>query len=255
MKVVIIEDEIPAAVKLENLLKEYDKDIEIVAKLISVKDSAAWIRNNGDIADLYFMDVRLTDGLSFDIFNEVQINKPVIFITAYNEYALQAFKVNSIDYLLKPLSYKELYRSLEKMTSLRENLLSHENFSYGEISRMLVKLQKKHKNRFLIKVGDHIKSVKTENILLFYADGRTVYIKTKKNNQYIIDYTLEELVKQLDPEMFFRVNRSYIININAIEDVVVYSNSRLLIKPNFIFDNEIIVSRDKVSQLKTWFEG
>lgn len=255
MKVVIIEDEIPAAVKLENLLKEYDKDIEIVAKLISVEDSVDWIKENGELADLYFMDVKLTDGLSFDIFNEVQINKPIIFITAYNKYALQAFKVNSIDYLLKPLSYKELYRSLEKITSLRENLPAQESFSYGEISRMLVKLQKKYKNRFLIKVGDHIKSVKSENILLIYAEGRTVYIKTKKSNSYIIDYTLEEITKQLDPEMFFRVNRSFIVNINAIEDVLIYSNSRLLIKLNFVFDKEIIVSRDKVSQLKMWFEG
>jgi len=255
MKVVIIEDEIPAAIKLENLLKEYNNDIDIAAKLISVKDSIDWIRQNGDIADLYFMDVKLTDGLSFDIFNEVSINKPVIFITAYNEYALEAFKVNSIDYLLKPLTYRDLYKSMEKINSLRENLPHDDNIAYGEISRMLVKLQKRYKARFLVKVGDHIKSVKTENILLFYAEGRTVYIKTQKGNNYIIDYTLEELMKHLDPEMFFRANRSNIVNINAIEDVLVYSNSRLLIKLNFTFDKEIIVSRDKVSQLKTWFEG
>ena len=255
MKIVIIEDEIPAAIKLENLLKEYDADIEVVAKLISVRDSVEWIRNNEDVADLFFMDVKLTDGLSFDIFNEVKISKPIIFITAFNDYALQAFKVNSIDYLLKPLSYKELYKSLEKITSLRDNLPSHDSIQFGELSRMLTKLQKKYKNRFLIKVGDHIKSVKTENIQLFYADGRTVYVITRKGNQYIIDYTLEELVKHIDPEMFFRANRSNIVNINSIEDVLVYSNSRLLIKLNFNFDKEIIVSRDKVALLKTWFEG
>lgn len=255
MRVVIIEDEIPAALKLENLLKEYDKSIEIVAKLISVVDSIEWINANGHIPDLYFMDVRLTDGLSFDIFNEVNITKPVIFITAYNEYAIEAFKVNSIDYLLKPLTYKDLFRSLEKLSSLRDNLPTQGSIPYGEISRMLVSMQKKYKNRFLIKIGDHIKSVKAENILLFYADGRTVYIRTQKGNKYIIDYTLEELMKHLDPEMFFRANRSIVVNINAIEDVLVYSNSRLLIKLNFSFDKEIIVSRDKVSQLKIWFEG
>ncbi len=255
MRVVIIEDEIPAATKLENLLKEYDKEIIVVAKLISVHDSIEWINENGQDIDLFFMDIKLTDGLSFDIFESVQITKPVIFITAFNEYAIQAFKVNSIDYLLKPLSYKDLHRSLEKITSLRDNLPSHTNNTYGEISRMLFQMQKKYKKRFLIKVGDHIKSIVTDNILLFYAEGRTVYVRTKKGNSYIVDYTLEELNKQIDPQLFFRANRSIIVNIDAIEDVLVYSNSRLLVKLNFNFDKDIIVSRDKVALLKDWFEG
>lgn len=255
MRVVIIEDENPAVVKLENLLKDYDRNIVVVAKLTSVKESIEWISENPDDVDLYFMDIRLTDGLSFDIFEKVKIDKPIIFITAYNEYAIQAFKVNSIDYLLKPLSYKELYRSLEKLKSLRDNLPSKENIPYNELGRLLMNMQKKYKARFLTKVGDHIKSIVTENILLFYAEGRTVYIITSKGNRYIIDYTLEDLIKQLDPEMFFRTNRSFIVNINAIEDVLIYSNSRLLVKLNFKFDKEIIVSRDKVSLLKSWFEG
>jgi len=255
MKVVIIEDENPAIVKLENLLKNYDKNIEVIARLTSVNESIEWLTYNIQQADLYFMDVRLSDGLSFDIFDHVKINKPVIFITAYNEYAIQAFKVNSIDYLLKPLSHKDLYRSLEKISSLRDNLPAEENIPYNKLNSMFMNMQKKYKSRFLTKVGDHIKSVVTENILLFYAEGRTVYIITSKGNQYIIDYTLEELKKHLDPEMFFRANRSFIVNINAIEDVLVYSNSRLLIKLNFKFDKEIIVSREKVSMLKKWFEG
>jgi two-component system, LytTR family, response regulator len=255
MKVVIIEDENPAIVKLENLLKDYDRNIEVIAKLTSVRDSIDWISSNSDLVDLYFMDIRLNDGLSFEIFNNVSISKPVIFITAYNEYAIQAFKVNSIDYLLKPLSHKELYKSLEKIKSLRENLPSQESLPYNELSRMLMQMRKKYKTRFLTKVGDHIKSIKTENILLYYAEGRTVFIITAKNNRYIIDYTLEDLVKHLDPELFFRANRSFIVNINAIEDVLVYSNSRLLIKLNIKFDKEIIVSRDKVAMLKSWFEG
>ncbi len=262
MKVVIIEDENPAIVKLENLLKDYDRNIEVIAKLTTVNDSVEWIGSNSGRVDLYFMDIRLNDGLSFEIFSRVDIKKPVIFITAYNEYAVEAFKVNSIDYLLKPLSYKELQKSLEKIKSLRENLPAQESMPvqqqglpYNELSRMLMQMQKKYKARFLTKVGDHIKSIKTENILLFYAEGRTVYIITVKNNRYIIDYTLEDLMKHLDPEMFFRANRTFIVNINAIEDVLVYSNSRLLIKLNFEFDKEIIVSRDKVALLKSWFEG
>jgi DNA-binding LytR/AlgR family response regulator len=164
--------------------------------------------------------------------------------------------VNSIDYLLKPLNYKDLYRAMEKIKTFRENLpANREKLQYDELSRVLLQMKKSYKTRFLVKVGDHLRSVKTENIMLFYAEGRTVFIITGKQNKYIIDFTLEELVKNLDPEMFFRPNRSFIININAIRDVVVYSNSRLLVELHQPFEKEIIVSRDKVAQLKTWFEG
>ena len=256
MKVVIIEDEKPAVVKLESMLAEYDTEIEVLATLSSVEQSVNWISNPDNKADLFFMDIRLTDGLSLDIFEQVEINTPVIFITAYNQYAIRAFKVNSIDYLLKPLNYDDLYRSMEKIKTLRENLPANkERMQYDELSRVLLQMNKNYKTRFLVKVGDHIRSVKSENILLFYAEGRTVYIITSKQNKYIIDYTLEDLVKTLDPDMFFRPNRSFIVNINAIKDVVVYSNSRLLIELKFEFDKEIIVSREKVAQLKIWFEG
>lgn len=256
MKVVIIEDEKPAADKLSQLLTEYDPDTQLLAVLQSVEQSVRWIRENEDEPDLYFLDIQLTDGSSFEIFEEITINKPVIFVTAYNEYAIQAFRLNSIDYLLKPLNYKDLYRALEKIKTLRENLpANREKQQYDELSRVLLEMNKSYKTRFLVKVGDHLRSVKTENIQLFYAEGRTVYILTTKKNKYIIDYTLEELMNHLDPNMFFRPNRSFILNINAIKDVVVYSNSRLLIELNFPFDKEIIVSRDRVAQLKTWFEG
>jgi len=256
MKVVIIEDEKPAIDKLEKMLYDYDNEIQVVGKFGSVDSAVKWISDSSNKTDLFFMDIRLTDGLSFDIFHNVEINKPIIFITAYNEYAIQAFKVNSIDYLLKPLNYEDLYRSMEKIKTLRENLPANkERIQYDELSRMLLQLNKDYKTRFMVKVGEHIRSVKAESISLFYAEGRTVYIITQKQNKYIIDYTLEELVKMLDPEIFFRPNRSFILNINAIKDVVVYSNSRLLVLLNFEFEKEIIVSRDKVVQLKTWFEG
>ncbi len=256
MKVVIIEDEKPAAGKLESLLKEYDPEIEVLAILGSVTQSIRWISETPIEPDLYFLDIQLADGNSFEIYEKIEINKPVIFVTAYNEYALQAFRVNSIDYLLKPLNYKDLYRALEKIKSFRENLpANREKLQYEELSRVLLQMKKSYKTRFLVKVGDHLRSVKAENIMLFYAEGRTVYIITGKQNKYIIDFTLEELVKNLDPEIFFRPNRSFIVNINAIRDVVVYSNSRLLIELHQPFEKEIIVSRDKVAQLKTWFEG
>lgn len=256
MKIVIIEDEKPAIEKLKKMLMEYDPSISIIAELGSVEQSIRWINENESQPDLYFLDIQLSDGISFDIFEQVEINKPVIFITAYNEYAIRAFKLNSIDYLLKPLIYKDLYQSLEKIKSLRENLpANREKMQYDELSRVLIQMNKSYKTRFMVKVGEHLRSVKAENISFFYAEGRTVYLITSKQNKYIIDYTLEELVKQLDPDMFFRPNRSFIININAIKDVVVYSNSRLLVELHHEFEKEIIVSRDKVAQLKTWFEG
>lgn len=256
MKILIVEDEKPAIDKLEHLLLKYDEEIEIVGICKSVEQTVSWINNRNNHADLIFLDIQLTDGLSFEIFEHTEVNTPVIFITAYNEYALQAFKVNSIDYLLKPLNYDDLYKSMEKIKVLRENLPANkERIQYDELSRVLLQMNKTYKTRFLVKVGDHIKSIKAENISLFYAEGRTVFIITHKQNKYIIDYTLEELDKNLDPDMFFRVNRTFIVNINAIKDVVVYSNSRLMILLNEEFEKEIIVSRDKVVQLKTWFEG
>ena len=256
MKVLIIEDEKPAIEKLEQMLYRYDPEIEIAGKVTSIDQSVKWLTDSSNHAELIFMDIMLTDGMSFDIFEQVDVTTPVIFITAYNEFAIQAFKVNSIDYLLKPLNYKDLYRSLEKIKIIRANLPTDTGqVQYDELSKALRQMSKSYKTRFMVKVGDHIRSVKTDNIVLFYAEGRTVYLLTNKQKQYIIDFKLESLESVLDPDEFFRPNRSFIININAIQDVVVYSNSRLKIVLNVDFEKEIIVSRDKVNQLKEWFEG
>jgi DNA-binding LytR/AlgR family response regulator len=256
MKVIIVEDEKPAADKLEQMIKNYDPEIEISGKFGTIEKTVEFLNIPGNHPDLMFMDIQLTDGLSFEIFDKIDINTPVIFITAYNEYAIRAFKVNSIDYLLKPLSYDDFYRSMEKIKSLRENLpFNRQRLEYEELGKALLQLNKSYKTRFMIKVGDHIKSVKTENISLFYAEGRTVYLLTNKQNKYIVDFRLEELELCLVPVMFFRPNRSFIININAIKDVIVYSNSRLKIILNWDFDKEIIVSRDKVFPIKVWLDG
>ena len=256
MKVLIIEDEKPAIEKLEKMLNKYDPEIEIVGVCTSIDQTVKWLNDSNNRADLFFMDIRLTDGLSFEIFEKTEIKTPVIFITAYNDYAIRAFKVNSIDYLLKPLNYEDLYRSMEKIKLLRENLPANkERMQYNELSKVLLQMNKSYKTRFMVKIGDHIRSVKAANIDLFYAEGRIVYILTNKQNKYIIDFKLEELEQSLDPNLFFRTNRSSIVNINAISDVVVYSNSRLKIELNMEFEKEIIVSREKVAQLKIWFEG
>lgn len=254
LNVVIIEDETPAADKLERYLGKYDSGIKVIAKLETVAASVEWLKRNQHETDLIFMDIQLKDGLSFNIFPEVAIQKPIIFITAYNEYALDAFKVNSIDYLLKPVTFTDLAASLKKLETLGSQL----NWSDRKNEKVLeleATPKRSHKNRFMVKLGEHIKSITSDQISFFFADGRDVYLVTDQLRKFIIDYTLESLDEVLDPKIFYRVNRSYIVNISAIQDVVVYSNSRLRITPNVKWEKEIIVSRDKVNDFKQWFDG
>lgn len=259
MKVLIIEDEKPAAEKLEMLLKKYDPQIEILAQIATVEKSVDYLKVNQDQIDLLFLDIQLTDGLSFDIFKSVKVEKPIIFTTAFNEYAVDAFKLNSIDYLLKPINYENLVNALDKIKSMYDNLPVEKpamNISMDQIAKLLVGgKSQNYKNRYLVKIGEHIKSISTSDICFFYAEGRTVFIITNENRKFIVDNTLEELVNQLDPEKFFRANRSFIINFDHITDVVVYSTSRLRVKFPFEFEKEIIVSREKVSDFKAWYGG
>jgi two-component system, LytTR family, response regulator len=254
MKVVIIEDEIPAAEKLERYLQKYDPAIETIARLNSVSSSVAWLRENQNAADLIFMDIQLIDGMSFQIFQQVDVKKPVIFTTAFNEFALDAFKVNSIDYLLKPLTFTDLSASLKKLEGLRQQLQPADQRE--KIQQVFANIRpKEYKNRFMVKLGEHIRSITTDQISLFFADGRDVYLVTSQNRKFIIDYTLEALEDILDPKIFFRLNRTFILQINSIKDVLVYSNSRLKITLHQDFDREIIVSREKVADFKLWFDG
>lgn len=254
MRVVIIEDEVPAAEKLERYLQKFDPRIEVIARLNSVKDSVAWLSTNQDGTDLLFMDIQLIDGLSFQIFQQVQVKKPVIFTTAFNEFALDAFKVNSIDYLLKPLTFTDLSASLKKLEALREQLKPVEQ--QERIQQVFSNLKpREYKNRFMVKLGEHIRSITIDQISLFFADGRDVYLVTNQNRKFIIDYTLEALEDILEPKLFFRLNRTFILHINSIKDVLVYSNSRLKITLHQEFDREIIVSREKVADFKSWFDG
>lgn len=256
MRVLIIEDEKPASEILVRLLQRYDANVHIEGIIESVQKSVEWLQNPLNNVDLIFMDIHLSDGLSFEIFNKVQVNIPVIFTTAYNEYAIQAFKVNSIDYLLKPINYDDLFHSLEKLESLRQNLSSaSQRLKLEELNEALLSYRKTFKERFMVKLGERIKSVTTNKIVLFYAEGRNAFILTEKGNRYIIDYKLEELEEMLNPADFFRISRSFIVNINKIQEVLVHSNSRLKIKPDVDFDREIIVSREKVAAFKNWFNG
>ena len=251
MSVLIIEDETPAAEKLARYLKKYDANINVVGQLQSIAESVSWLQANQEPLNLILSDIQLTDGLSFEIFQQVSVNTPVIFTTAYDEYAVDAFRVNSVGYLLKPVTFLDLSTALKKIDKLRTVLNTQ------EIAPKIAKdlSEKKYKNRFLVKVGEHIQSIKTEDSLLFYAEGRTAYLVTAENKKFIVDFKLEELESLLNPKEFFRVNRTFIININTINEVLVYSNSRLKVNLKITFDKEIVVSREKVTPFKEWFDG
>jgi len=254
LQVLIVEDETPAAEKLERYLSRYSENIVVRGKAQSVEEAVNWLEANQSTVDLIFMDVQLQDGMSFEIFKEVKVNKPVIFVTAYNEYALDAFKVNGIDYLLKPITFTDLSNSLKKVESLGNQLRWRDERNEA-VLQTLSTPERSYKNRFMVKLGDHIKSITTDQISLFFADGRDVYLITNQLRKFIINYNLENLEEILDPKIFKRINRSYILNISAIQDVVVYSNSRLKISLHIKWEPEIIVSREKVGDFKEWFDG
>ncbi len=250
MKIVLVEDESLAAEKLERYLLKYNSEITVVEKLSSISESVSWFNSNDDY-DIIFMDIQLTDGLSFEIFNQTQINKPVIFATAFDEYAIDAFKVNSIDYILKPITFTDVSTAMNKLKKFQHVFGGIEN-----VSNVVKQLSENTtKDRFLVRLGNHIHSIKTGEISLFYAEGRTVYLITDQKKKYILDYKLERLENVLEPTEFFRVNRTFIVNISDIKDVLVYSNSRLKITSNVFNEKEIIVSREKVAAFKQWFEG
>lgn len=255
LKVLIVEDETPAAEKLVRYLQKYSTGITVSAIVTSVKEATEWIREHQQEVDLIFMDIQLQDDLSFRIFQSVKVEKPVIFVTAFNEYALDAFKVNSIDYLLKPITFTDLSASLSKLESL-SNQLRWNDTKTEKISAVFSEPPaKNYKNRFMVKLGDHIRSITTDQICFFFADGRDVYLVTDQLRKFIIDYTLENLEDVLDPKHFFRINRSYILHINSIQDVMVYSSSRLKITTTVKWEPDLIVSREKVAEFKEWFDG
>ena len=252
MKVVILEDEPLAVEKLERYLLKYSGEIKILKILTSLEVALPWIEANKDEVDLFFMDVQLSDGLSFEIFNTIPLKKPIIFTTAFDEFAIDAFKVNSIDYLLKPIKFMELTKALQKLNALKSQYSDTSRFTS---LKQLSDSKKTFKNRFVVKMGNHLHSISTDQIEVFYAEGRDAYLINKDGKRYMIDYTLEALEEMIDPKHFFRVNRSFLINLNAIQDVLVYSNRRLKLALKPQLEKEIVVSREKVSEFKKWFEG
>ncbi len=251
MKVLIIEDEKPAAGHLENLVKRYDSTIEVMGPLGSVKKSVEWFDANPH-PDLALMDIQLADGLSFEIFENTTVNCPVIFTTAFNEYAIRAFKLNSIDYLLKPIDYEELKAALEKY---KKNYLAFDQAHYALMfDKVMQSLTSNYKKRFIVKVGEHIKSIPVDEILYFYSLEKATFLHTADDHNYVIDYSLEQLESLLDPKIFFRINRKYIVCMAAINDIITYSNSRLKLELMHLNDPDAIVAREKVNHFKKWLD-
>ena len=254
LNVLIVEDETPAVEKLRRYLQRYSPNIRVIQVCDSIALTVPWLTAHQAEIDLIFMDIQLKDGVSFSIFSQVNVQKPVIFITAYNEFALEAFKVNSIAYLLKPVTFDDLRASLEKFENFRDQFVVSDTRIASMKTLAEEKGPKSYKSRFMVKVGDHIRSITGDQILIFYADGRDVYLVTSQSRKFIIDFTLEALEEVLDPALFFRANRTYILNINSIQDVVMYSNSRLKISTQPPWDKEIIVSRERVQDFKNWID-
>lgn len=252
MRVLIIEDEPQAAARIERLIKELVPSALILDKLDSVKRAVEWFSKNPK-PDLALMDIQLADGLSFKIFEHVEIRCPVIFTTAYDEYALKAFKVNSIDYILKPVDRDELNNALVKLTTLtkRDNTDSLQE----NINQVINLLSKKFKERFIVKVGEHLHTIQVKDIIYFYSHDKTTFCVTLEGRTMIIDFSLEQLETMLDPEIHFRVNRKYLIKLAAIKDIITYTNSRLRLILLASTDNDIIVARERVQEFKQWLDG
>ncbi|MEM9934426.1 MAG: LytTR family DNA-binding domain-containing protein [Bacteroidota bacterium] len=250
LKVLIIEDEDLAARRLIRLIHELEDDVQVLDVLDSVKSSVNWLNTEGNKADLIFQDIHLADGNSFSIFEEVQIDTPIIFSTAYDQYAIQAFKVNSIDYLLKPVDKEELAQSLSKFKQSRLNVPMSQMVQMAEALREAK--PKEFRQRFIVTAGEKIKSVPVEEIAYFFGQQKYVFLITKDNRRHIVDYTLGKLEDLLDPRYFFRINRQFIIHFSAIEVMHAYSKSRIKIGLSPEPEMDAIVSIDKSRKFKEW---
>ncbi len=248
MNVLIIEDEKPASQKLIRLLNTLGQDMEILDVLKSVEQSVNWLLEHPK-PDLIFMDIQLEDGICFEIFENCTVSTPIIFTTAYDAYTLRAFKVNSVDYLLKPVDPEELKNALDKFKTL------HEKTDLSKLESIIRQLQPGTKERFLVKTGEHYKPVETSKIHCFYIVERCNFLRTEAGQNFPIDYSLDKIEQLVDPDRFFRISRHFILNISAIQDIIAYSSNRLkIILKNWPHKNDILVSRERVAEFKAWMD-
>lgn len=251
MKVLIVEDEELAVKKLQKTLTGVDDTIEVVGVSDSIKNTVEWLHNHPS-PDLILMDIELADGQSFEIFKLTEVKSPVIFTTSYDEYALKAFKVNSVDYLLKPIQQEELKAALNKYKKIKGD--GKADLSIDSLVKELQqKLQpKEYRKRFLVKHAQKLVSIEVEDIAYFYSDGRLNFFKTDDNRKFVVDYTMDELEEMLDPDRYFRISRSFYVSVNSIDKIDDYFGNRLILQLKPAVDKEALVSREKVTEFKKW---
>jgi DNA-binding LytR/AlgR family response regulator len=256
MKILIVEDEELAVKKLQKTLASLGKDLEVVGTADSIAATVEWLGDN-PAPDLILMDIELADGQSFEIFNLTEVKSPVIFTTSYDEFALKAFKVNSVDYLLKPVQKDELDTAIDKLRSMKQLFSGKNGREDVQISALVKELQhtlnhKEYRKRFLVKHLQKLVSVDINNIAYFFSDDRLSFFKTVDDKKYVIDYTIDEIEAMVDPHQFFRINRGFLVAITSIDQIHDYFGNRLKLnlKPNI--DKEALVSREKVTDFKNW---
>lgn len=251
MKILIVEDEELAVKKLQKTLAAVDDTAEVVGTTDSIQSTVEWLESNPE-PDLILMDIELADGQSFAIFNHAEVKSPVIFTTSYDEYALKAFKVNSIDYLLKPVQKEDLATALKKFHALKKGSSTIVNLD-SIVKELQAKLQpKEYRKRFLVKNGQKLVSVDVNEIGYFYSDGRLNFFKTEDNKKFVLDYTMDELEDMLDPNQYFRISRSFFVSVNSIDKIDDYFGNRLILQLKPAVDKEALVSREKVTDFKKW---
>lgn len=247
MNVLIIEDEIPAVKRLVQLLSELEPTWKIVDQLDEVSLAVDWFKNHPP-PDLVFMDIQLADGFSFDIFGQIKIESPVIFVTAFDQYAVNAFRVNGLDYILKPIQKTVLEESIERFKSLK----SGSTIDMAALSALFKEKKAHYKERFLIKSGEDLNFVRTSEIAYFLSESSYSFIVTKSGNRYILDQTMDQIEEAIDPALFFRINRKQIICLDCIGKISSYFNNRLKLELNPHEKEDSIVSRTRVKQFKEW---
>jgi DNA-binding LytR/AlgR family response regulator len=253
MTVLIIEDEPQAAARMQTLVKAHVANAHILAVIDSVSEAVQWFREQ-PTPDLVFMDIQLADGVSFQIFEQVEVKAPIIFTTAYDEYALRAFKVNSIDYLLKPVDDEEMLRALGKYEQLKQSVAIPGNSVMESMQKVMQMLGKKYKERFIIRAGEHLKTIEVSQILFFFSLEKVTFAQTPDGRKHVIDFTLEQLEEMIDPQRFFRINRKYIVSVDAIQDMFSYTNARLKVTLKSCEDTDIIVARERVQDFRQWLD-
>ena len=256
IKVLIVEDEIPAQVNLKKLIEKCCDQSRVVATLSSVRSTVKWLEENPQGADVIFLDVELSDGICFDIFDKVAITAQVIITTAYDNYAINAFRINSVDYLLKPIIEEDLIRAWERCTErIDKRTTPNIEALLDMVSKAGAAKDKEYKKRFIVKTGEKIIIIPVEDIAYCYSEDKSTYAVNRNGTRRLLDYSLDTVQEMLDPKLFFRISRSCIVSINAIENISKHLGTRLKLQLNPRSEEEVVVSRSRTSDFLEWLDN